>query len=66
MEHGYMLKTHKMSLKLLTARKTFNKIALPDVQSWEKTATVPPGSQSAIFEFDFLLILKYPRISGYS
>ena len=35
MENGYMLKTHKMSLKLLTARKTFNKIALPDAQSWE-------------------------------
>ena len=33
MENGYMLKTHKMSLKLLTARKTFNKIALPDAQS---------------------------------
>lgn len=30
MEHGYMLKTHKMSLKLLTARKTFNKIASLD------------------------------------
>lgn len=44
MENGYMLKTHKMSLKLLTARKTFNKIALPDAQSCEKTATVPPGS----------------------
>lgn len=35
MENGYMLKTHKMSLKLLTASKTFNKIALPDAQSWE-------------------------------
>lgn len=35
MENGYMLKTHKMSLKLLTARKTFNKIALPNAQSCE-------------------------------
>lgn len=61
MENGYMLKTHKMSLKLLTARKTFNKIALPDVQSSEKTATVPPGSQSAIFEFDFFSYFKIPQ-----
>lgn len=66
MENGYMLKTHKMSLKLLTARKTFNKIASLDALSCEKTPTVPPGSQSAIFEFYFFLILKYPKISGYS
>ena len=75
MENGYMLKTHKMSLKLLTARKTFNKIALPDAQSWENGYSAARFAKRYLWIWffsyfkipqDFRLFLKSPFYSVFS